>query len=189
MSLQSLVPFLHVLAAVFLFGHALTTPFVIVAIREAPTPSALWPWLRFARDSARLNPLAALLLLATGIWLGSGRWSEGWLQVACALFVVSSALAVGVVKGTGQRLAALAASADDAAISPAVDALRRSPRWTLAASLIIANQVCSLLLMYAQPGLLSSVAVTVAANAGVLALRALRDRKVSTPAPGIPTAA
>lgn len=189
MGLQFLVPFLHVLAAVVLFGHSLATPLVLAAMRDAPTTAALRPWLRFARDSARVNPLAAVVLLATGVRLGAGRWNEGWLQVACVLFVVDCALAIGVVKATGQRLAALAATAGDAGIPPVVDALRRSPRWTRAADLLVANDVAALLLMYAQPGLAGSVVVTAAATAGMLTFRALRDRKASTPAPGISTAA
>jgi hypothetical protein len=189
MSLHTAVLFLHVVAAVTLVGHSLGTPLVLAAIRAAPTVAALRPWLRFAHDSARVNPLAALVLLATGIQLGSGRWDEGWLQVACALFVWSTALAVGVVKATGERVAALAAADAEADISPALDTLRRSARWMLAADALVATDLATLFLMVAQPGLLVSVAVVVAANAGALGLRAVRNRRAAAPSPGLPSAA
>lgn len=189
MNLHGAVLFLHVLAALVLVGHSLGTPLVLAAIRDAPTPPALLAWLRFARDSARVNPFAALVLLASGIQLGSGRWGEGWLQVACALFVVSAALAVGVVKATGERVAALAVAAGEGVVSPAVDELRRSPRWMLAADALIATDLATLFLMVVQPGLLASVALAVGANAAMLGVRAIQSRRVTVPSPRASSAA
>jgi len=189
MSLHVAVLFLHVVAALVLVGHSLGTPLVLAAIRDAPTTAALLPWLRFAHHSARVNPFAAIVLLATGIQLGSGRWDEGWLLVSCALYVVNSALAVGVVKGTGQRVAALALADAGAAVSPALDTLRRSPRWALAADALIATGLATLFLMVAQPGLLASVAVAVGANAAMLGLRAIQGRRLTAPSPQVSSAA
>jgi hypothetical protein len=173
----SVVLFVHVLAAVVLVGHSLFAPFVHAAIRKATSPAALLGWLGLARDSARVNPLAALTLLATGVYLAAGRWSEGWLQVASVLFVVSSALAIGVVKATGERLARLAAaSLERGGLTDELEALRHSRRWTAAADALLANDLAALYLMVAQPGLVGSILATVAANAALLAWRALRNR-------------
>lgn len=189
MSILAAVLVLHVLAAILLAGHSFATPLVLAAIRGAPTNATLRPLLLFARDSARASPIAALVLLGTGIWLGAGRWDEGWLQVSAALWLLNSALAGGVVKATGQRLAALVMPAGDGVVSPEADAVRRSPRWDLAAHAMIANDLALLLLMYVQPGLATSVAVTAGAAAAVLGFRALRTRRTELPASELASAA
>ena len=189
MSLHTVALFLHVLAALLLVGHSVSTPLVLSSIRDAPTNAALRPWLLFARDSARASPIAALVLLASGIYLGTGRWDEGWLQVSTALWFVNSALAAGVVKATGQKVAALVMPAGDGPIPREADALRRSPRWDLGAHGMIANDLALLLLMYAQPGLLASVAIAGGSVAVVLGFRALRGRRAEGPAPELTSAA
>jgi hypothetical protein len=181
MRLHVAVLFLHVLSAFVLVGHSLGTPFVLAAIRNAPTISALRSWLKFARDSGRVNPIVAFVLLGTGVQLGAGRWDEGWLQVAGALWLVSAALAAGVVRATGERVAALALADSDAIVSPSIDALRRSSGWTLAAHALIATDLATLFLMVAQPGLLVSVAIVVGANAAMLGLRTVQDRRAAAP--------
>lgn len=188
-ALQTSVPFLHVLSALLLVGHSVATPHVIGAIRGAPTVTALRPWLAFARDTARLNPLAALVLLATGVWLGRGRWDEGWLQVSAALWLVNSALAVRVVGGIGERIGSVLGSAGEPTIPVEVDALRNSARWEAGAWAMVAVDLATLVLMYAQPGLTGSLAVVAGAFAAVLGARALRSRRVTSPAPGISTLA
>lgn len=185
----SVVLFVHVLAAVVLVGHSLFAPFVHAAIRRATSPAALLGWLGLARDSARVNPLAALTLLATGVYLAAGRWSEGWLQVASVLFFVSSALAVGVVKATGERLARLAAASLERGLTDEIEALRHSPRWAIAADLLVANDLAALFLMVAQPGLVGSILTTVGTNAALLAWRALRDRRAPAAPRGLSAAA
>jgi len=102
---------------------------------------------------------------------------------------MNSALAVGVVKATGQRVAALALADAGAAVSPALDTLRRSPRWALAADALIATGLATLFLMVAQPGLLASVAVAVGANAAMLGLRAIQGRRLTAPSPQVSSAA
>jgi len=169
-----LVLFVHVAAAVVLIGSSLFAPLTRAAIRRAATLGELRPWLAFARDSARANPVAALVLLTTGLYLAAGRWSEPWLPVATVLFVTSSALAMGVVKPTMMRLDALAAPGADAPVPPAVDAIRWSTTWDLAADALLANDVGAVFLMTYQPGLAGAIATAAACTAGALAARALR---------------
>lgn len=188
MTLQTGVPLLHVLAALLLVGHGLGTPLLIAAIRGAPTGAALRPWLLFARDGARLNPPAALVLLATGAWLGRGRWDEGWLQVSAALWLVNSALAVRVVGAVGQRIGMLVGT-EDGTIPLEADVLRYSVRWEAAAWAMIAVDLATLVLMYEQPGLAGAIAVVAGAFAAVFGARAVRSRRGAAPAPGISTSA
>jgi hypothetical protein len=188
MTVHSFVVFVHILAAVVLVGHTLFTPFVQAAVRDAPTLAALRRSLLLARDSGRASPIAALVVLATGLQLASGRWGEGWLPVALGIFVVSSVLAVGVVKATGERLGALAAAAGDGPVTKELESARRSGRWTTAVDALVANDLAMLFLMVVQPGLVASIAVTVGANAALLALRAVRDRRPGAAASGLRTA-
>lgn len=176
MSLHAAVLFLHVLAALVLVGHSVGTPLVLAAIREAPTVGALRTWLRFARDSARLNPPAAMVLLATGIVLAPGRWGQAWLWGAIALWVASTALAVGVVKATGERVGALAGAGADGPLPPELDAARSSARWVLGADALLGTDLAALLLMFTQSGLLGTVLVVAASVAIAVAAGALRRR-------------
>lgn len=188
MTLDTAVTALHVLSAIFLVGHSFATPHLLSAIRGAPSVAALWPALRFGHDSARASPVAALVLLASGIWLGSGRWDEGWLWLSVVLWVVNTGLAVGVMQRTGERIAALASAAGDGPVPPEIDAVRRSERWTLAAELLVAYDLATLALMYVQPGLVGSLALAAAATIGPFARSALRARSAGGAA-DVPTAA
>jgi hypothetical protein len=180
MTVHALVLFAHVVAATVLVGGSLVAPFARHAIRDAPTLGALRPWLSFVRNSTRLHPLAALVLLASGVYLAAGRWSEGWLPVSTALFVVTSLVAVKAVGARGERIAALAASAGEGPIGPDIDALRRSAAWGVAGDVLVANDLAALFLMSVQPGLLASIAAVVVSNGVVAALRAVRG---GAPAP------
>jgi hypothetical protein len=101
--------------------------------------------------------------------------------VACALFAVNCALAVGVLQRTGERLAALA-SAAHGPIPAEIDALRRSARWCASADVLLANDLAALFLMSAQPGPLGAVAAVLVANAAMLTVRRLLSRR-KAPAP------
>jgi hypothetical protein len=181
MPLHTSVVFLHVLSAIFLVGHSFGTPLVLATIRRAPTTGALRTWLGFARDSSRFNPPVALVLLGTGGWLGTGRWDEGWIGVAAALWVASTVLAVAIVKKVGEQVAALATGPADAPVPPAADALRRSTRWRLGAEGLIGCNLAALALMLFQPGLAGSVAVALGVTAGVVgALAALERRRAAS---------
>lgn len=174
MTARAVVLFAHVLAAGVLLGSSLLAPLARDAIRGATSLSALRRWLSFSRDSARLNPAAALVLLGTGLYLAAGRWSEGWLPVSTALFVVTSLVAVKGVAARGERLAALATSAGEGPIGPELDALRRSAAWEIAGDVVAANDVAAVFLMCVQPGLPGSVLAVLVSNAAVAALRMAR---------------
>ncbi|MFT3913444.1 MAG: DUF2269 family protein [Anaeromyxobacteraceae bacterium] len=178
MSPFTIVVFLHILGATALVGHGLASPLVHAAVKRAPTVEALLPWLGFARDSAKLNPLASLVVLATGLWLAEGRWGEGWLEVSAALFVASAVIAMAIVARAGKQLAAAAVAAPRGPIPPALDALRHAAPWNRGADALLANGIATLFLMVNQPGLLVSVLVAAGAHGAVLAVRAVAGRKV-----------
>jgi hypothetical protein len=182
MALQRLVLFVHLLGAVVLLASSLYGPLTRAAIRCADSLAALRSWLGFARDCARANPLAALVVLLTGVYLGRGRWSEGWLVVSLVVFMADTVIAVAVVEATGKRLGKLAATAGEGPVGEAIDRLRSSLAWDLGADALLASDVAVLYLMLQQPGLGASVAAVVLANAAALAYRLLRRRRAPVPA-------
>jgi len=174
MDFYRLVLFLHVAAAVVLAGSALFAPLSRAAVRRAATIWELRRALAFARDAVRVNPLAALVLLATGLYLAAGRWSEAWLVAGAALYVASAAVAVGIEKPAMARVAAAAPPSADGPVPASVDAARDSPAWDLATDALLANNVGAFFLMTYQPGPATSAATVAACAAAVLVARGMR---------------
>lgn len=180
--LYPLVLFVHVAAGVLLVGHSLLAPVLRKAIETADSLPALRSLVAFDRQAAAFNPIAALVLLASGIYLGSaGSWYAAWFYVAVVLWVADSALAAGVVNRAAARAQA-AATAPGIAIPTDVDLLRRSRAWSTAQAIIAGNDIAVLFLMIAKPDLLQSCAAVVVANAIALAVVGLvRARAVALP--------
>jgi hypothetical protein len=164
-----LVVFVHIAAAVLLLGTSiLGEPAVRAAARRATEPHDLRAFLAIGRPMAVLSPLAAVLLLASGVYLASIAhfWTLGWIQVATAFWIVNCVVAVAVVKPAIGRVAAEATSATTS-IGPDLDRLRWSRAWTWGVDLLAANDAAVLYLMTAKPGLGGSLAIVILANIAV----------------------
>ena len=175
----TLVVFAHVAAATVLVGGSLlAAPGVRAAVRRARRAQEVSAVLAVGRPLHVVNPVAALLVLATGIYLTSvGHWWDlGWVQVAVALWVLNTVTAGAVVEPAVHRLAAQAAGAADGTVDERLDALRWSRRWTFGVDLLLANDAAVLCLMTVKPGLAGSVLVVVVANAMVQATGAALRR-------------
>ncbi len=176
----SLVLLAHVGGAVVLVASSLWAPLVHRAILAAESFAALRSWLHFARSSSRVNPLAALVVLGTGVYLGaSGWWSQAWFYVALAAWLANSVLAGAVVGRTAAALGAAAASGEGP-VTGAVDALRRTPSWPIAEAIVRANDLTMLYVMFVKPSLAECFLVLGAA--GVISLAA-EWRAVRVPKP------
>lgn len=177
MTPQALYPvlvFVHVLAAIVLLGSSLFTPLVRASIRSAATVGEVRTWLGFARSMGRFNPAASLLVLATGVYLGSfGWWNAPWFAVALGAFLVNLILALRVVKPLGMSLASLLGGPAETRIPEAADRRRRTPSWELATDAMIANDCVLLFLMLGKPGLGTSLALLFAAQVGMILLRGM----------------
>ena len=161
--LYSSLLFVHVFSAVFLVGSSLHDLFVRKAILSASTISDLRTWLGFAGRAKRFNPLSAIVLLVTGIALGSaGWWTSGWFYVSVVAWVMNSALAGGVIKRLMMVLARTAATSD--AITTEIERMRRSRALALAENALLANDVVILFVMMSKPELATSVALLTGAN-------------------------
>lgn len=190
-SAYSLAILLHLAAAVILVGGSVFSLHVRRAILEASSVGALRGWLGFARRSSSANPVAALVLLGTGIYLGSrGWWAYPWFYVALAAWLANALLAGHVLKPAGMAMgAAMAGAPDDAPVDGQVDMLRRSHGWRVAGALMLASDMAMLFLMVQKPSLVESLAVVLGAvtiGGGFALVRARRSSPAGMPVSGRP---
>lgn len=176
----SLVVFAHVLAAVALVGHSLSSPIARAMLKEAATVEDVRRIVALEGRMSRSNPLVALVLLGTGIYLGSaGWWYFGWFYLSIALWVVNSLLAARVVGPWAGALAAATAEGQGR-VSSRIDALRRSKTVSVAAQVMLANDIGLLFVMMNKPSLVASAAVLAALNAALVAF-VLVPRRAQVP--------
>ena len=178
LSAYTIVLYAHVLAGAFLLGGSMLAPLTRAALRRAANVGEMRTWLAHARASARANPLVAVTLLGTGLYLGSsGTWHAGWFQVAVAAWVVDSILATRVLEATGARMAkALGGYSALDAVPPEADRLRRSRAVGIAADVIAATDLATLFLMLTRPSLVTSLLVVAGTSVLGIAIGALVDR-------------
>jgi hypothetical protein len=173
MNLYLLILFVHVAAAVALLsGSVIGSPAVRRAVRRARTTDDIRAVLAVGRPLLVLEPVAALLVLGSGLYLTSALrfWTLGWVQVAMAAWVVNAVVAAALVKPAIGRVA-LGAAATAGAVGEGLHALRWSPRWSAGGDVLLANDVAILFLMVAKPGLGASLFTVAGAHALVIATR------------------
>lgn len=188
LEVYSLVLFVHVVAAVALVGHSLGSPVTIAAIRDAATLPDLGRVVGLEHRLSRLNPLVALVLLASGVYLGSvGWWTQPWFYVSVAGWMINAALAGSVLKPIMGALMADTRNRPEVAVPQTTNAVRRSMRLLIATRVMLANDIALLFIMMNKPGLLESVAVAVVVN-GLLVATAFLSRRpaaVAVPSPAV----
>lgn len=176
--------FVHVASAVALVGQSLGAPLIHARVRGARTLAELRLWLDFARQSARWNPPAALVLLGSGLYLGSaGWWRQPWFQVAVAAWLLNTLLAARLVKPAAAALGAAAARAGDGPVPDDMDALRRRKAWA-AARVMLANDLAILYVMIDKPSLIQTLVIVALANVAV-GWASLGLERAPLPAPAI----
>lgn len=174
-SVFTLVLTLHVLCGAFLLGHSLLGPRLQGSLWDARTTGDLRARLGVLATAARINPPVAMVLLGTGVYLGStGTWSSGWFVAAVLLWVVNSVLAARVIGRAAGRLAVAAAKLPAAEpVTEELDVLRRDRGWALAGRALAASDVATLYLMLARPSLAGALGAIVVALALFATLHAL----------------
>ena len=167
MGLYELIVLVHMAAAVALLsGSVMASPGVRRAIQHARTTQEMRAYLGIGRPLLRLEPVSAVVVLASGVYLTNvaNFWTQGWVQVAVAFWVVNSAVAAALVKPAIDRLASQASTSTDGPVGQDLDALRSSRRWSLGGDVLMANDAAMLYLMAMKPGLIGSLVVVVVAN-------------------------
>jgi uncharacterized membrane protein len=179
-----LIVFVHVAAAVALLsGSVVGSPAVRAAVRRAQTLQELRAHLAIGRPLHVLEPVSALVLLASGIYLTSvaGFWGLGWVQVATVSWLMNAAIAVTMVKPAIKAVAEQAAIAPDGPVGHPLDALRWSRSWSIGGNLLPANDAAMLWLMTMQPDLVGSLSVVAVALLVIVGAGAMRDHLHHTP--------
>lgn len=184
MSAYSLVVFVHITVACLLLASMVAALATRAALRSAETAPEVLRWLAFMHATTRANPLLAVGVLATGMYLmatggWSAGWAAGWVYAAGLAFVLNSALLAPRARAGAMALATAARALGDAQVTPELDARRWARGWDFAGSLLVANDVATLFLMTNKPGVAGSLAVLALANVVTLAVRAwvLRARR------------
>ncbi len=187
MTFYTLILFLHVAAGLVLVGASLLTPLINRAIENTESVAALRSLLSLDQQAAAANPVAALVLLGSGIYLGTGGWFHaGWFYVSLALWVVNGVLAVVIVRRAAMRLAKSAiASGSGGAIPAEVAEMRRSRARTMAESVMAANDVAILYVMIGKPDVLQSCLVVIIANVMAAAIMRFTGTRAESLRPAI----
>jgi uncharacterized membrane protein len=175
MNLYEALTLVHIVAAVVLLGGSLLgSPAVRAAVRRARTTAEMRAYFAIGRPLPSLEPAAAIVVLATGIYLTTvaNFWAIGWVQVSLALWLFNTVLELGFVKPAMTRVEEALAASPEGPVTAELDTLRRSPRWSHAGDGVPSNDFSILCLMVVQPAsIATSIAVAVAVNLAVIAFR------------------
>ena len=135
-------------------------------------------YLAIGRPLLLIEPLSALIVLVTGVYLThvANFWSQGWVQVPLVCWFANSVIAVRMLKPVMSRVAAEAAAAGDGPVGQRLDELRRSARWSFGGDLLLANDAAMLYLMTMKPGLAGSLLVVVGTTVIVACARVIGPR-------------
>lgn len=177
MDLYTFVVFVHIAAAVALLsGSVVASPAVRAAVQRARTTQDIRAYLAIGRPLLVFEPVSALFVLASGIYLTSiaDFWNQGWIQVAIGFWVANAAVAGAVVKPAIGRVAAHAAAAPDGPVGQDLDAVRASRAWFFGGDVLMANDAAMLLVMVIKPALIGSLIVVAGAFLMIAVLRAIR---------------
>ena len=190
LSLYSVVLLAHIAAGIVLVSSAVFAPLTRGAILRATSLERLRDWVTFLERSVRANPPAAMVLLASGLYMGAtGWWSQPWFFVALGAWVANFVLATFVVRPAVAAVARAAASGEGP-VNAGVDRLRRSRRWEVGEGLMRGNDFAMLYVMFVKPSGLESGLVVAAAAAVCVGLEwALTRRAGRAQVPGLTAAA
>jgi hypothetical protein len=189
MDLYTLIVLAHIAAAVSLLsGSVIASPGIRSAIRRARTVHEMRAYLAIGRPLLMLEPVSAAAVLASGVYLTSVAhfWTQGWVQVAVAFWVVNAVVAATLVKPAIGGAASRAAASPDGPVGQDLDALRRSSRWLFGGDVLMANDAAMLYLMTMKPELVGSLLAVAAANVVVAAARASARVRSTRAATGVP---
>ena len=180
------VLFVHILSAVLLMGGTAGVHLAERAVHDAGDLASLRGALDVMRRISRANPALAIVLLASGVYLGrAGFWLEPWFWVSAATWVANLILAVSLVGPAAERLGAAAAKAGDGAVPAAIDALRRASAPAIAHGAMVGIDLGTLANMVLKPDLAEALLwPLLGVGAVLLAQRLGAARALPPPVPG-----
>ena len=167
--------YLHILSATLLVGSSVAARLARRVVLGAADLASLRAATDVVRRVSLANPGLAIILLASGLYLGRvGFWHAAWFWAAIAAWLINSLLAVRVVGPAGRRLGLTAARAGDGTIPADVAALRRARVPAVAADVMIGLDLAVLLLMIAKPAAALAI-LCLPAGVGLMLMLGLAD--------------
>jgi uncharacterized membrane protein len=179
MSLYTLGKFVHIASAIVLVGSYLLAPVVHGAIRGVTDVRALRALARLQQHVITASGPAAVLVLASGVYMTLAGWSftQSWIAVALVLFVINGALAMAVVDPQVKKLLAAANEASDGPLDQDLTDLVHDARVVGALRIVVGIDVVIIFLMVNKPGWAGSVAVA-GTGLALASLAALASRRI-----------
>ena len=152
--MSNFVVFLHVASAALLMGGAVASRLAERAVGAANDLATLRGALDVLRRMSRINPALALLLLASGAWLGRhGMWATPWFLLAVASWFANLILVARFVLPHQRTLGMAVDRASEGPVPPAVDAQRSASAPAYAHDAMIGLDFGVLVLMIVKPGM------------------------------------
>ena len=183
MSLYTLAKFVHIASAIVLVGSYVLAPVVYGAIRGVSDVRAVRALARLQQQVITVSGPAAILVLASGVYMTLAGWSftDAWIAVALALFVANGALAMSVVDPHLKQLLAAADGASEGPLEQDLADLVHEPRVVGALRIVVGIDLAIIFLMVNKPGWAGSVAVAGAGLALGASLAALTAKRIRQP--------
>jgi hypothetical protein len=161
MSGYDVVLFIHLLGVVTLFIAIGIVQRAGANARRAESLDHLRVWLGFVRTTQPMFPAAALILLATGLYMAGDAWEfdEPWIVVGIVGLVGMNLVGPLVIRPRLSRIGEAAGHAGDGPVPAEINRLRIEPTPWIAVSGNSGAALGILWLMIAKPDWVEAVAV------------------------------
>lgn len=180
MDLYNATLFVHIMGAVVLVSYGFMMPLLMSGVARTKTVDGLRGWLTVLSRYSKMGPIAAVFVLASGVYMTLNAYSftTGWIVVSLVLFVSAGAIAGGVLDKHLTHALELAEQAPDGPVTPDLRAEALSPRMANFESLMFGFDLSIVFMMTNKPGWTGSLVATAVGLtvAGVLIARRNRSR-------------
>lgn len=180
--LGNILIFLHLLGVVALAGAVCLEIVVLTAARSAQNITAARTATAPARFITPLAPLAAALILVTGLWMAGdiGIFGRAWVIVAIVMWLADAAIGSAVLGRRMDHATKLAAATD--VLDDALRAALRDRTMYVASMVSVGMFGTFLYLMSSRPGWLGSlVGLVIGVGAGLGAAALFAPTAPATP--------
>lgn len=97
--------FIHVLGAAAMFAAWAAESMTILQLRRATSVDEAQSFMRLLKKQRHWGPVAMLVVLATGIWMGISLWGhQHWMATAFAAMILIAIVGVALSRRTMPRL-------------------------------------------------------------------------------------
>lgn len=154
MELYNIGLFLHIAGAVVLLSYGFVMPLLKRRIANTATVTGLREWVEATSKYGKMGPPAAVLVLLSGIYmtLSQHSFGKGWIVVSLVLFVLSGAIAGGVLDKHFTKVLEAAEQAPEGPVPAELRALAMDRKVWNFESLMFGFDIAILFNMTNKPG-------------------------------------